>query len=180
MNLTKGAVKALRRGALTGNDDINAITDDDVKHEAGQICSEDDSIHRRLMGYDEFQPVLEVKRVEWHGRQLCSYPMVKFFCVDEDDDEEICVMASPRNKHVFAKRIFSKGGVYCRGGLGVGRRFQLLDYSTRVMQKDRVHDGEEPIVHIEKIRCAPVPRRQTKMMSFLSANNARLRGESLK
>ena len=84
MNLTKGAVRALRRGALSNNEDVNAVTDDGVVHKAGQICCEDDEIMRKAMGLDEYQPVLEVKRVEWFGRQLCSYPMIKFHCVDED------------------------------------------------------------------------------------------------
>ena len=178
MMLTDGAVKSLKRGAMLGTLDINAVTDDGVQHEAGQICSEDDHIMRSAMGYDEFRPVLEVRRTEWFGRNLGPCPMVKFWCVDsEDGDEEVCVMASPRLKHKFAKKFYSKGGPFNNGRLKVGRRFQLVDYTTRVVMKDRIHDGKEPIVHVEKIRCAPIRRTQTKMKSFLSKNNPRLQGD---
>ena len=52
-----------------------------------------------------------------------------------------------------------------------------MDYTTKVVMKDRVHDGKEPIVHIERIRCAPIRRMQTKLRSFLVKNNPRLQGD---
>ena len=179
MKLTEGAVKSLKRGALLGTLDINAVTEDGVQHEAGQICSEDDSVMRAVMGYDEFRPVLEVRRTEWFGKNLGPCPMVKFWCVDseEENGEEVCVMASPRLKHKFAKKFFSKSGPYQTGRLKIGRRFQLVDCTTRVVMRDRVHDGKEPIVHVEKIRCAPIRRMQTKLRSFLVKNNPRLQGD---
>ena len=178
MKLTAGSVKALKRGACLGTDDINAVTDDGVRHEAGQICSEDDKIMRGTMGYDEFRPVLEVRRTEWFGRNLGPCPNIKFWCVDtEEGGEEICVMASPRMKFKFAKKFYSKTGPFNTGRLKVGRRFQLLDYTTKVVMKDRIHDGREPIVLVEKMRCAPIRRMQTKLRAFLVSNNPRLQAD---
>ena len=102
MMLTDGAVKSLKRGAMLGTLDINAVTDDGVQHEAGQICSEDDHIMRSAMGHDEFRPVLEVRRTEWFGRNLGPCPMVKFWCVDlEDGDEDAPALILPMGSSRF-------------------------------------------------------------------------------
>ena len=181
MELTEGAVEALEKGARVGGENVNAIgiddeTGEEVRFVAGQIEAEKHGVPRKWVN-PEFQPVLEVKRIEWFGRNLCSYPMIKFWCTDAGDRDEICVMASPRKGHVFARQIFSKRGIYKQGKLGVGRRFQLLDFTTIVVPKDRVHCGEKAVVHIEKIKCEPKPKRQTKMVGFLASNNRRLQGD---
>ena len=123
--------------------------------------------------------MLQVKRTEWFGKNLAPHPMIKFYCVDNNDDdgEEICLMVSPREKQRFAKQFFSANGGFKKGRMNIGRRFQLLDYTTRVMPRDRIHNGDEEIVHFEKMSWAPVKRRQTKMLGFLRANHPSLRGK---
>ena len=164
MKLTQGAVKALKMGAHSRHD-VNAITC--REHIAGQL---DPSVRPFLQEDDEFKPVLEVKRTEWFGKNLRTFPMVKFWCVDEADGEEICVMASPREKGRFAKRFFSKGGPFHNGRMKIGRRFMLIDYTTTVVPKDRVHNGVDEIVHLERMRSIPVPKKQSLLTKWIAAN----------
>jgi hypothetical protein len=44
MIVTPHAVKKLIRGAEVYNNDINAIDENDVQYDAGQICTKDDQI----------------------------------------------------------------------------------------------------------------------------------------
>ena len=164
MKLTIGAVRALKQGARSG-ENINAITSQE--HIAGQL---DPSIRPFLSDKDEYKPVLEVKRTEWFGKNLRTFPMVKFWCVDDDDGDEICVMASPREKGRFAKRFFSKSGPFHTGKMKVGRRFMLLDYTTTVVKKDRVHNGSDEVVHVERMRSIPIPKKQTMLTKWLAKN----------
>ena len=177
MSLTDGAVRALKRGANCGSDDFNAIMDNGDKREAGQVCMEDDDEMRRRMGFDEFQPVLEVKRTVWLGRWLRPHPVIKYYCSDGGDDD-ICVMASPRKNFLFAKKFYSKSGPHQKGQMNVGRRFKLLDYTTGLEPRDgKFHDVDEEVVHVEKIRSMPRAKRQSKILKFLASNNARLQGD---
>jgi hypothetical protein len=48
MIVTPHAVKNLIRGAEAYNNDINAIDEDGVQYDAGQICTEDDQAMREL------------------------------------------------------------------------------------------------------------------------------------
>ena len=165
MKLTKGAVKALKMGAHS-RENINAVTS--REHVAGQL---DPSIRPFLSDEDEYKPVLEVKRTEWFGKNLRTFPMVKFWCVDDSDgDEETCVMASPREKGRFAKRFFSKSGPFHKGKLKVGRRFMLVDYTTTVVKKDRVHNRCDEVVHMERMRSIPVPTKQQMLTRWIAKN----------
>ena len=170
MHLTQGAVKALRKGAQRGPE-CNAVTEDGVCL-APQLDPNLDEFEEII----HFQPVLEVKRTEWHGKLLSPCPHVKFFCGDADGDDEIIVMASNREKHKFAKKFFSKNGPFHQGRMKPGRRFKLLQFTTDVAKKDWVNEGGEEIVRLEKIRCEPIKRKQTKIKNFLAANNQRLQG----
>ena len=170
MKLTSGAVKALIRGARCGNMDINAVMEDGTEKEAGQICCEDDAIIRKAMGLDEYNPILEVVRSEWLGKWLCPTPVMKFYCTNMQGEDEICVMVAQRCKFRFAKNLHRKGGPIQTGRLNVGRRFQLVDYTTDVAKKGKFHSKEEPVVRMERIRCEPVSMMQKKMKEFLKTN----------
>ena len=177
MKLSKGAVAALTRGAQTGDETVNAVMDDGTQQPAGQrLCSKDPELKevRKTIKRNECHPVLEITRTEWCGNwSLRKYPVIKCTCTDAGKSEEITIMASWKDKAVHAKRIYSKSGPHHKGGLNVGRKIQLIEYTTEMSGVDkRFHHKDEPLVLMERIRCEPVQSKakQTKMKDFLWAN----------
>ena len=67
MVVTTHAVEYLVYGAQIANNDINAVDSTGVEFDAGQICTEDDPVLRKLLALNEYQPTLEVKELTWHG-----------------------------------------------------------------------------------------------------------------
>jgi hypothetical protein len=56
MIVTPHAVKNLIRGAEAYNNDINAIDEDDMQYDAGQICTEDDQAMREFLVLNDQNP----------------------------------------------------------------------------------------------------------------------------
>ena len=178
MKLTKGAIKALARGAEKGDGDINAIAEDGKELMAGQVCCEDDRQLREIMDLDEYQPVLRVTKMDWLGNWGCV-PTIRWYVTDrdeeddDDDDEQAggeMVMFISHRSFSIAKNFFKKWGDNKKGKLGVGKRFVLVDYTTVFEPKDKFHDKDEPVIRVERIRCEPKSHRQSSMLAWLRKN----------
>lgn len=171
MKLTEGAVKALRRGAVKNDLEINAVTDDGTEWEAGQVIYKDDPKLRKAMKSEtpEYNPVLQVEERLWLGF-WGVVPTIKFVVTDGED--KIVMYASHRT-FAIAKSFMRRWGDGGKGKLGVGMRFQLLDYTTQWEKKGRNHDEDEACIMVETVRAEPKPgkpKMQTKMLSFLRKN----------
>ena len=167
MQLTPGAIKALVAGAKASDPDINAIDASGKEFFAPQVCCEDDKQMRALMDIEEFNPVLQVVRTEWHGF-YGVVPCIKIY-VKDDSEEEMLMMASYRRKDI-AKKFHKQWGSGATKKLAPGTRFRLLDYTTRVNTKNRYTEKEEPVILVETIRLEPKPTLQAKLTSFLAKN----------
>ena len=167
MILTEGAVNALTAGALTNNFDINAIDKDGKEYYAPQVCCEDDNLVREAMQLEEFNPVLEVVRTEWHGFSGVV-PCIKIY-VKDGSFQEILMMASYRTI-ATAKKFHKQWGPGSTRKLSPGNRFHLLDYMTKMTEICRFSDKIEPVVLVESIRAEPKPKLQTKLTAFLAKN----------
>ena len=77
MKVTEGAVKCLVRGAVHPDPDVNAVGAKGELHEAGQLISEGNEGLRQMLGADEFQPVLEVVKTDWHGSMGKNLPNLR-------------------------------------------------------------------------------------------------------
>jgi hypothetical protein len=56
MIVTLHAVKNLIRGAEAYNNDINAIDENEVQYNAGQVCARDDQAMRERLVLNEYKP----------------------------------------------------------------------------------------------------------------------------
>ena len=58
-------------------EDYTAVDGNGKKYVAGLVVAEDDKELRKVLGIDEFHPVLEVTKVEFHGTIL-RHPQITF------------------------------------------------------------------------------------------------------
>jgi hypothetical protein len=170
MDPTPGAVAALTTGANSSNGDINAIFDDGkIECFAGQVIMEDDveGNSRSQMGWEEYYPILQVKRIVWHSglskENSRGVPKMVFYVTDGLD--EMPMIASTR-KHCLLANFWDKKGPYEMGVLRHGKIFKLLDYHTGL--KMDVDIGKMvPCIFVEKVK--PQPKRNMKKFRTIRA-----------
>ena len=171
MKLTEGAIKALGRGGVKNDQEINAVTDDGTEWEAAQVIWKEDDKMRKAMASEtpEYKPVLQVEERIWLGF-WGVVPTIKFIVTDGEDR---MVMLTSHRTFAIAKSFMRRWGDGSKGKLGVGSRFQLLDYTTTWETKGKNHDKDEACIMVETVKVEPKPKKpkhQTKMLSFLRKN----------
>ena len=171
MKLSNGAVKALTAGALSGDDEVSAITQDGQRCDCGPILAEKDGlISSKQIEYDnEFHPNLMIK-------EACWFPSIQFgvhrkgWKVTDEEDGSTEMWMLPTNRNLSVAKHFSKkwgtSGSQCK--LGMGKKFTLLDYTTEVVPAGRQFDVDTPVIRVERIRCAPKQKKQTNLKSYFS------------
>ena len=170
MDPTNGAVAALTTGAISSNGDINAIFDGGkVECLAGQVIMEDEveGITRCQMFWEEYYPILQVKRIVWHSNlskeNSMGVPRMVFFVTDGLD--EMPMVASTR-KHSLLATFWDKKGPYETGVLRQGKIFKLIDYHMGL--KKNLNSGPMvPCIFVEKVR--PQPKRNMKKFRTIRA-----------
>ena len=170
MKLTLGALRALRCGAETGRDCINAVDSEGVEWEAPQILAKDDKNIRLTLNVDEYKPILEVTKREWLGKYLLKQPVIRFHVTDGSDDDDMVMFISMRDYYRHSKGLMAKSGPFQKGRFNVGCRFQLADYTTHVNVDKRMCNVGDAMVLVERIRAEPRSSHQKKLTSFLSKN----------
>jgi hypothetical protein len=175
MRLTKGAIEALTQGAWVEDEEVTAVVDGEERW-AGQIVWKDDKATRIGMAHTEYRPVLRVVKKEWLGNWGIA-PTIKFHVTDDEEEGEEMVMIASHRTFDIAKYFAKKWG---DNRLGVGRRFQLVDYTTRVCQAGKLMAEAGPIICAERIRCEPKSQHQTKLLSFLRKNEKKSKNEDQK
>ena len=170
MDPTKGAVAALTTGANSSNGDINAIFDDGkIECFAGQVIMEDDveGNSRCQMGWEEYYPILQVKRIVWHSAlskdNSRGVPKMVFYVTDGLD--EMLMVASTR-KHYLLASFWDKKGPYETGVLRQGKIFKLLDYHMG-LKMDVAIGKMVPCIFVEKVK--PQPKRNMKKFRTIRA-----------
>jgi hypothetical protein len=170
MDPTNGAVAALTTGAISSNGDINAIFDGGkVECLAGQIIMEDevDGTTRCQMFWEEYYPILQVKRIVWHSNlskeNSMGVPRMVFFVTDGLD--EMPMVASTR-KHSLLATFWDKKGPYETGVLRQGKIFKLIDYHMG-LKKEPATGKMVPCIYVEKVK--PQPKRNMKKFRTIRA-----------
>ena len=159
MQLTRGSVAALMKGAECDCLDTNAISTsgDNEKYYACQFIWEEEQYQHLRQPFPEYQPVLEVVQLHWLGTRG-GIPVMRMVVTDGFESMEM--RPSLRSAYV-QRRNFKKSGHLFRGKLNVGKRFTLLEYTTDVV--DSV-----PTVFYEDVRAEP----QKKSMKSLNRARA--------
>jgi hypothetical protein len=75
MQLTAGAASMLVNGAHSDSQDINALSPSGKEFYSGLVQCEDDKDLRKLMGLEEFSPILQVQEITWLGT-WCQFPTI--------------------------------------------------------------------------------------------------------
>jgi len=156
MIVTTHAVEYLISGAQIANNDINAVDSTGVEFDAGQICTEDDHVMRKLIALNEYQPTLEVKELTWHGT-FYRYPNLTIMVTDGLTS---MLLRPSFRKSEFSKAFFAKRGALYTGRMNVGTRIKLLDYTTSIwVDREGI---THPCIFVEKIKAEPKRRSSTK------------------
>jgi hypothetical protein len=108
MIVTPHVVKYLISRAKAYNNDINAIDQDGVQYDAGQICTEDDQAMRELLVLNEYKPVLEIYELRWH----VTYSKYPTLTIKVTDGVSTMLLRSSYRQPAFHKRFF-RNGVHC-------------------------------------------------------------------
>ena len=168
MQLTNGAVDALTEGAKSDCLDINAIigVGDYQNYYACQYIWEEERFKHLRQPFPEYQPVLEVKQINWLGTQRGT-PVIRMVVTDGFRSMEM--RPSLRSDYV-RRRNFKNTGHLFRGKLNVGKRFTLLEYTTDVIQC-AISSNMIPTIFYEDLRAAP----EKKNMKSLNRDNAKQR-----
>jgi hypothetical protein len=141
MIVTPHAIKYLSGGAEAYNNDINAIDQDDVQYDAGQICTEDDQAMRELLVLNEYQPILEICELTWHG----TYSKYPNLTMKVTDGVSTMLLRSSYINPAFHKRFFSKRSPLYSVKMNLGRKIRLMDYSTSIWVDPK---GKLPSVYL--------------------------------
>jgi hypothetical protein len=149
MIVTPHAVKNLIRGAKAYNNDINAIDEDDVQYDAGQICTQDDQAMRELLVLNKYKPVLEICELTWHG----TYSKYPTLTIKVTDGVLTMLLRSSYRKPTFHKRFLSKRSPLYSGEMNLGMRIRLMDYSTSIWVDRK--GGAHPCIFVEKMTAKP-------------------------
>jgi hypothetical protein len=168
MIVTPHAVKNLVRGAEAYNNDINAIDEDDVQYDAGQICTEDDQAMLELLWLNEYKLVLEIYELTWYG----TYSKYPTLTVQVTDGVLTMLLRSSYRKPAFHKRLFSKRSPLYSGKMNLGMRIRLMDYSTSIWvdRKGCAH----PCIFVEQMTAKP-KRNCKKQMGTIRKVNSKSR-----
>ena len=142
--------------AEVGNNDINAVDSTGVEFEAGQICTEDDNAMRQLLSLNEYQPVLEVSELTWHGTFL-RYPNLTIMVTDGLSH---MLLRPSFRRSAFSKGFFAKKGPLYTGRLDIGMEIKLLDYTTSLWVDK--HGAPHPCIFAEKLRAEPKRNKNHK------------------
>ena len=173
MRLTENAISWLERGALKGDPEVNAVDGEGFSYDAGQVCAIADGVRRSGVGYNEFQPNLQVKDVIWSGAVRNGAHMKWWKVTDcEDGTTEMPMLPSRRTKEVhshFMKR-WGASGKGCK--LVTGRRFQLVTHTTKVMPAGPMFDHPTPVILVEGIRMEPRSSHQKKISKYFTRSAA--------
>jgi hypothetical protein len=170
MDPTEGAIAALTTGALDRNADHNATFENgEVTCLAGQVIMDDETSGktRSQMWWEEYYPILQVKRIVWHstlstknGRGVAR---MVFFVTD--GLHEMPMVASTRKQSLIA-HFWSRKGPYEKGILRQGTIFKLIDYQMG-LKKDPESGVMVPCIFVEKVR--PQPKRNQQKFRTIRA-----------
>jgi hypothetical protein len=170
MDPTEGAIASLIQGAKSSNGDLNAtFQEGKVECLAGQVIMDDDvgGNSRCQMGWGEYYPILQVRRIVWHATLSkgngMGVPRMVFHVTD--GVEEMPMVASTR-KHSLVADFWSKKGPYETGVLREGKIFKLLDYHTG-LKKDPSSGKMVACIFAERVR--PQPKRNLKRFRTIRA-----------
>ena len=140
---------------------------------AGQIVWKDDKALRIGMAHTECRPVLQVVKKEWLGN-WGIVPTIRYHVTDKEEGGQEMIMFTSHRTFDIAKYFAKKWG---DNRLGVGRKFQLVDYTTGISQKSKFMPKTGPVIRVERIRCEPKPQHQTKLLAFLRKNETKGRDD---
>jgi hypothetical protein len=83
--LTTGTVTALKKGAHTGNVDVNAVMEDGKEKHAVQVISSDDEKKHKEWITAKYRPTLHVKQYIWGGVPLGNLPKAEWVITDGEN-----------------------------------------------------------------------------------------------
>ena len=115
-------------GAEAYNNDINAIDNEGVQFDAGQICTKNDQEVRAVLALNEYNPVLEMSKLRWHGTYF-QYPTCTIMV---SDGVSSMMLRSSFRKPAFQKRFYAKRSPLYTGKMNLGRKIKLKDYTTSI------------------------------------------------
>ena len=164
MNLTEGAIESLVAGAACDCLDVNSIHDN-TKYYACQYIWEEEEFQHLRQPFPEYQPVLEVKQIQWFGTQK-GIPLIRLVVTDGVQSMEM--RPSLRTQYV-QRRNFKKTGHLFRGKLNVGKRFTLLEYTTDIIECTGTKKSI-PTIFFETIRSQP-QKKNMKSLNRAHANS---------
>jgi hypothetical protein len=155
---------------LDRNADHNATFENgEVTCLAGQVIMDDETSGktRSQMWWEEYYPILQVKRIVWHstlstknGRGVAR---MVFFVTD--GLHEMPMVASTRKQSLIA-HFWSRKGPYEKGILRQGTIFKLIDYQMG-LKKDPESGVMVPCIFVEKVR--PQPKRNQQKFRTIRA-----------
>jgi hypothetical protein len=147
--LSTGAVTALKKGAHTGNVDVNAVMLQNGKEKlALQVILSDDEKNRKEWITAEYRPTLRVKQYIWGGVPLGILPKAEWV-VTNGENKMIMKPNYFRNSRKIARALFHVKGSFMKKKLMRNCRFQLLDYVTGLSP------SKEAIIFVEKVKWMP-------------------------
>jgi hypothetical protein len=144
----------LINGAESYNNDINAIDKEGVQFDAGQICTKDDQVMRALLALNEYNPVLEISQLTWHGTYF-QYPTLTIMV---SDDVSRMMLRSSFRRPAFSKRFYSKRSPLYTGKMNLGQKIKLMDYTTSIWV-DR-NGITHPCMFVKKMIAKPSCQKQ--------------------
>ena len=134
-------------------EEVTAVAESGMVFKAGQVVSGGDIEKRKKMDIQELNPILKVVSVEWQGMKD-GFPNIRF--VVTDGVSEAVMRPSKRRGYKQLRAFFSKRGYYRRGMLNKGRVFQLIDYTTKLVE-------EEATIMVERVKCTRLPSRKVEV-----------------
>jgi hypothetical protein len=161
MKLTEGAIDSLVAGAACDCLDINSIHGN-TKYYACQFIWEEEQFQHMQQPFPEYQPVLEVKQIQWFGTQK-GIPLIRLVVTDGLQSMEM--RPSLRTEYV-QRRNFKKSGHLFSGKLNVGKRFTLLEYTTDNIECT-ITNQSTPTIFFE---CIPAQPQKKNMKSLNRAH----------